>query len=517
LDRLRSWLGWLPLAGAAITAMALLALWQDNFKRLPIESAWPTIAVAIAIALGVVAVLRPLTGSWARAGLISGLIAIYLFYVPAVLRLLHLPLPVLFLAHGLILAAVLLVSRRIPKDRMKVGALTLKANLVCLLLLVVTALPIAVQTLSLEGARREARQSFSSFTGQASPSSPDVWHILFDRYAGADTLQSIYGFDNRPFIAELRRRGFAVQDQAFSNYQRTGHSVASTVNGSYLDPMARPMSRQPDDWVPIYRAMRDNAASRFFKRVGYRTYFAGSWWEPTRFSNAAGESLEIRAMPQLARVAIDTSSLGLWTRGFTLPYLDGRGDQCFRANAKFRRLREIAHGADRKYVFAHFLVPHPPFVLNADGTCRSLAQAKASSRRDNYVAQVEFANREVLALIDAILRGPRPAVIVIHGDEGPWPEPHVGNEHGLGTDPVDVDWANLPPAKLREKMSTLLAMRAPDGAPATMPTSPVQIYPAILRAHFGSRVPMPPSRHYVFASDRQLYRFYDVTERVQRN
>lgn len=514
MDRSGSWLGRVPLAGAAITLLALLALWRDNFNRLPVESAWPTLAAATAAAFLVVALLRPVTGSWARAGLISGLIAIYLFYVPAILRLIPLPREAVLFAHVGVLAALALLGRRIPKDREALHTLAFNCNLVCVLLLAVNAVPVLYQGWQLEGARREAQGALPQLQGRPGAASPDVWHLIFDRYAGADTLANVYKFDNQPFIAELRRRGFTVQDQAFSNYQRTAHSVASTMNGSLLDPMAGAMREHPRDWVPIYRAMRDNAAIRFFDQAGYRTYFAGSWWEPTRFSGAADESVQIRAMPQLARLAIDTSSLRPWLRGVHLPFIDGRQDQCFRASEKFARLKQLTASGERKYIFAHFLVPHPPFVLNADGSCRSLEQAKASSRRDNYVAQVQFANREILALIDAILAGPRPAVIIIHGDEGPWPEPHVGNEHGLGTDPVAVDWTKMPSARLREKMSTLLAMRSPDGAPAYMPKSPVEIYPSILAEHFGSKAPLPPSRHFLFVGDDQLYRFQDVTDRL---
>jgi hypothetical protein len=104
---------------------------------------------------------------------------------------------------------------------------------------------------------------------------------------------------------------------------------------------------------------------------------------------------------------------------------------------------------------------------------------------------------------------------VLHSDEGPWPAPYVGNEHGLGTDPVAVPWGKLPAAKLQEKMEILLAVRDPSGRPPrTMPASPVQIYPAILKDHFRSRQPLPQSRHYVFESDAALYSFLDVSARL---
>jgi hypothetical protein len=512
-----AWLGRVPLAGAAITTIALLGIWDVNTKRLGFESAWPTIVAGIAIALLVVASLRPVAGSWARAGLISALVAIYIFYAPALLSLLPLPSGGLVFAHAAVICLLIHVAGKIPRGGEALRDLSARFNLLCLLLLSFNAIPVGVKLASLEGPRRQAQQALPQFQGRATTASPDVWHIIFDRYAGADTLRTVYRFDNQQFIDQLRRRGFAVPDQAFSNYHRTGHSVASTMNGALLDSMSHAMRDQPEDWVPIYRAMRDHAAIRFFDRQGYRTYFAGSWWEPTRFSSVADESIEIRSLPQLARLAIDTSSIGGWLRSFDIPYFNGRADQCFRAGEKFRRLKQVAREDGRKYVFAHFLVPHPPFVLNADGSCRRLEQARKASRRHNYVAQIQFANREALELVDAILAGPRPAIIIIHGDEGPWPEPHVGNEHGLGTDPVDVDWNALPPAKLREKMSTLIAVRAPNGPPARVPSSPVQIYPIILQEHFGSRAPVPESRSFLFESNDQLYRFHDVSGRLRQS
>jgi hypothetical protein len=506
--------GALPIAGVTVTLMALIAMWEDNLRQLPVEGAIPTLAAAAAIAGVTVVAFRPLAGSWMRAGLFSGLFAIYLFYVPALLRALPLQNWALVAIYALITALIIFVGRRIPAEHNRLWTLNSRINLLCLILLVWTVAPVTVKLISLSQARSQATAALPDFDGHAAQGSPDVWHILLDRYASVETFESTYSYDNRPFVEQLRRRGFVVQDHAFGNYQRTGHSVASTMNGVLLDPLSDIMRDQPNDWVPIYRLMRNGAAIRFFGNQGYRTVFAGSWWEPTRFSNAADESMKIRAMPQLARMAISKSAIGLWTGGLSLPYLDGRSDQCFRANEKFRRLRLLAAESGRKYVFAHFLVPHPPFVLNSDGSCRSIRAAKAASRRDNYVAQVDFANREVLSLIDAIRAAKRPAVIVLHSDEGPWPAPYIGNEHGLGTDRVSVPWTELPPKSLREKMAILLAVRGPDGAPPTMPTSPVQIYPAILHDFFGSARPLPPSRHYIFESDDQLYRFREVSGKL---
>ena len=504
-----------PIAGIFVTLIAIIAFWSGNQLRLGFESVWPTMASAVAIAAIVTMMFRTICGDWMRAGVAAGLTAVYFFYVPRLLALLPLSFPIAAVLHLAAIVAFVMLYRALPSDQSKFKDIAGRINLLCVLLLTISAAPLAVQQLRLETSRAQAQDGFGPLGGKATAAGPDVWHILFDRYAANDTLKSRYGFDNQPFIDALRQRGFAVQDRAFSNYQRTSHSVASTMNGTFLDPMSQRMAGEQGDWVPIYRAARDGAAIRQFNKFGHRTVFAGSWWEPTRFSAEARDSITIRAVPQLARLVIDQSAAGFWLADLGLPYFDGRGDQCYRANEKFRRLRELAGDRSPKHVFAHFLVPHPPFVLNADGSCRDLETARKATRSENYVDQIRFANREVLALIDKILAGPRPAVIVLHSDEGPWPAPYVGDEHGLGTDPVPVPWSQLSSGQLREKMGILLAVRDPSGKPpVTMPVSPVQIYPAILRDHFGSSQPLPPSRHYMFKGDRALYEFEEVSDRL---
>jgi hypothetical protein len=508
-------IGWWPVAGVVISVTFVLSLWSRNLLRLGTESALPTLIGAAALAGLLTFAFALASRSWVRGGIAAALAATYFFYAPVSLAALGLPRVATATMHVLVIVAFVLIYWKIPREPERLKVIATRINLVWLIILAITAIPLLVQLAQLDRARSAARDTFGQLEARADADSPDVWHLLFDRYAANSTLKERYGYDNTPFLDALRTRGFAVNENAYANYQRTAHSVASTMNGALLDPLAAAMHEQQTDWVPIYRAMREGAAIRQFNRMGYRTVFAGSWWEPTRFSESADESIQIRAFPQLARLALDQSAFGFWTRGTSLPWLNGRSDQCFRAKEKFRRLRQLASRTEQKMVFAHFLVPHPPYVLEADGTCRQLSDAVERPRRENYLAQIEFANANVLQLVDSILAGPRRAIIVIHSDEGPWPEPYVGDEHGLGTDPVPVPWAELTDTQLHEKMAILMAVRDPSGRkPQTMPNSPVQIYPAIMRDHFASRANLPSSRNYLFLSDSKLYTFEEVTDRL---
>lgn len=504
-----------PLAGVVVPPLVCVTLWMSNVTRVPYEDALPVVVALLAAALLVLVGLRLVVRDWVRAGLIAGIAAAYIFYVgPGVASLASAPwLRGLLMALAGLLALDL--ARRVPRDRAALLDANHKINLVLLPLLLIGGGIVLTKQVALERQRPEPGQSFPAFAGTAEAGSPDVWHIILDRYANSATLRSVYGYDNKPFLDALRARGFAVREAAFSNYQRTGHSVSSTLNGTYLDALSARMSGDQDDWVPIYRAVTDNAAMRFFEAQGYETVFAGSWWNPIRRSRVADRNVNFRAIPELGRLVLDQSVVGRAMAAVGLPYGDGRADQCFRAKAKFRALRALARDPARKYVLAHFLVPHPPFVLNADGSCRSLAQAERASRRDNYVGQIRYANHEVVSLVDAILAGPRPAIILLHGDEGPWPAAFSGDERFLGADTKPVDWTKASNAEILEKLGILMAVRSPDRSDRDLPATPVNLYPRLLRNHFGVARPDWPDRHLLFEHRTALYSFKDVTPLVR--
>ena len=504
----------MPAAGLSMAGIFVLTLWQPNTLRLPWEEAVPTIAVTLGLAVLFIALLRPLAGSWRRASLIAAIWTVWCAYGPVAVSMVF-EAPVWRWA-GLAVIALFAwdVSRKVPRTEADLAKVTRLTNITLLpyaLLLVAIAL---YNIGRFESLRPDPQAVFKQHQARADANSPDVWHIIMDRYGNAETLSTVYGHDNRPFLDALRARGFTVSDTAFSNYQRTGHSVTSTLNASYLDPLGQ-AGAHPADWVPLYRALADNAALRFFNAAGYRTVYAGSWWNPTRRSASAHTNINYRAMPELAQLMLDQTVIGRAMAAFQLPYGDTRREQCDRTRYEFAQLQQLAGANERKYVFAHFLVPHPPFVLNADGTCRDLDVAKAATRAENYAGQVEYANRELLALIDRILAGPRKATIVLHADEGPWPAPYFDNEHERGQDPVAVDWPSLDRAKLREKMGILMAIRHADGAPAAPLQSPVNIYPAVLNHSFGGKIPLQPDRNLVFNSDDALYTFTDVTGKIR--
>lgn len=347
----------------------------------------------------------------------------------------------------------------------------------------------------------------------------DFYYIILDRYARADQLAAVYGFDNTPFLTALKERGFQVSHRSFSNYQRTAHSIASSLNLDYLNKLDAVPADSSRDWVPLYGLLRDSRLVKFMKAAGFEFHSYGSWWEPTRKNPLADETNSYRAWPEMLRVLFEYSLFGKAANFFGVQTLQSLWLQCHRPGHKFSHMAANSGIGGRKFVFAHFLVPHPPFVLTESGACMSVSQARSRSRVENYIGQVKYTNREVLNLIDHLqaAKGPKP-VIVLQADEGPWPEKYAGDElRYLGRDITSVNWLKVTPAELREKMGILNAQYLPgiEQPDIADETTPVNTFRRVLRHYFDLPLADLPDRNYVFESGQRLYHFHDVTDKLK--
>jgi hypothetical protein len=509
----------MPLHPLFIVADLVLLFASGNVSGIEASTMLETGGVLLLGTAVAIALLIPVLGGLNRAAIGVSVILILTIPLPTIVgpadsldfrnRL------TLLIGIPLVILGTMIVLRRVSA---RARVLTLVFNLIALVLLAQTVQQPLITAFALAGHRPSPERLFPDIpvAGTLKDGGPDVWNIVMDRYAGPETLRRVYGFDNEPFLQELEKRGFSVARTASANYQRTAPSLTSSLNLDYLTPFT-PGGVLSYDELPLYRALHDSRASRFFAAEGYAVIHAGPWWEPTRHDDHETASLNYADQSELARVMLERSLLGYLAVTTGMEFANGRLTQCHRTRIQFDRLEATATSPERKFVFAHLLLPHPPYVLDADGNCKDAAAAGRLTRVENYVAQVRYANRRLLTLLDRILAGPRPAVIVLQADEGPWPAAFAGNEIGVGMDAADIAWSDLNPDQLREKMMILYALRFPDGPPVALSdhATPVNTYRLILNRYFGMTYPLLPDRSYLFKDRRHLYDFIDVTPALQ--
>jgi hypothetical protein len=342
---------------------------------------------------------------------------------------------------------------------------------------------------------------------------PDIYYLVFDRYGDGEALREHFGFDNGPFLDGLRKRGFVIADRSRTNYQNTHYSLAASLNMRYLDSMAGRLRRPTSDPTPVFRAIDDHAVGRRLKAAGYRYVHVGSTFGPTKQSSIADVNIRLDPSSEFTRTFYaSTALLPLMRRGIV-----GRTEldpNVVHATVALRELRAIERTtASRgpKFVFAHILLPHPPYVFERDGSRVRTPPDGQRERAHAYIEQLRYTNTRIEQLVDALLSGPaasRP-VVVIQGDEGPYPRT---------TTFVPGRWWRESDSDLRVKFGILNAFYLPGvDADAIHPSiSPVNSFRVILNAYLGEDLPMLPDESYAWESNDDRYHFRRITDRVQR-
>lgn len=345
---------------------------------------------------------------------------------------------------------------------------------------------------------------------------PDVYYIVLDRYASSTALKETYDFDNEPFLTALEDRGFDVARKAHSNYIKTPLSLASSLNMDLLDADAlKAEATEGKDRNPIHRVLRAHlAVPAALKELGYQYVHVSNWWTPSATNVDADRTFRYEGQDEFSTVLSQTTLLRAFNEPAAAP--DDPWDwRVLRQHTLYGldKLDAIASTSGPKYVFAHLLLPHDPYVFNADGSFTGRAQVDELGQRESYRRQLSYANTRMLSLIDRILANSQDAVIMLQADEGPFPARYRADEWRF-------QWRDATDAELEEKLGILFAMRVP-GADLESEgfhdaITPVNAFRIIFNARFGTDLPLLPDRTWAHEDLYHFYDFFDVTDRLQR-
>jgi hypothetical protein len=93
---------------------------------------------------------------------------------------------------------------------------------------------------------------------------------------------------------------------------------------------------------------------------------------------------------------------------------------------------DFARGKDPVFIYAHFLITHPPALIDKDG---HIFLTPRASREKGYLDQIYFANNKIKEIVDAIIaRYNKSPIIIIQGDHGSrllWGEVGYAESHTM--------------------------------------------------------------------------------------
>ncbi|CAN5148853.1 hypothetical protein BH11PAT4_BH11PAT4_6200 [soil metagenome] len=504
-----------PFHTFLLAAFPVLFLFAQNQSELQLPVVVTPIAIVWLVSFTALSVFAFATRNWLRAALcVSFMLAIFFTY------------PHLYgvFGHGRIeLGAFVLTTSRLfntiglfisiagllflLRTKVDLIAATKVINVVATILLVMgltNALTHKATGVSGERLRR-VDDGVESLTAVAEK--PDIYYIIFDRYANKASLDA-YGYDNAPFLSALEDRGARITQDALGNYPNTTESLASSLNMKYLNNLADRVGKESSSVTPLRTSIEDNMVSLFLREQDYTFYNVGSWWEGTRKNSFATKNY----IAEERSLGLDEFATNLFLNDTPLGKLDARffpaayAGHAERFEAQLSSLREIAAKSETTYTFSHILMPHDPYVFNADCSYRDSAVVEASTYQENYLQQLTCLNTKILSLVDDILASSdKKPLIVMQSDEGPHPilSPKTGS-----------NWLGYPDETYQEKLRIFSAVIAPDDFSLTTSTTPVNTFREVFNHYFGAKFPILENRSFVFEREERPYLFVDVTDKV---
>lgn len=308
----------------------------------------------------------------------------------------------IFVAYFLFCQAVL-KSRNSPK----IIGLNKIFNVIAACLITLNLLQIGIAATSHSKTVTATNLNCSSIEATSGNRKPDIYYILLDGYASIDQIMAVHHYNNISFAQSLTERGFRIPEKSQSKSIYTGLSIASALNMRYIENVNKNDPR-------LVNLIRNNEFSHFLKCQGYKYITFGSWWHTT-------------AHNQYADLHYNFFGFGLKNELFSLLLRSSIIDLLFIHRSFHRRstlavfdeMPRVIDIAGPKFVFAHIICPHEPFVFGANGEKISFRDSTFSLHKSLYVGQYIFITKKVDKLVDQILAGSKsPPVIVIQSDHG---------------------------------------------------------------------------------------------------
>ena len=308
--------------------------------------------------------------------------------------------------------------------------------------------------------------------------------------------------DNYAFLEYLRGKGFYVADESHTNYTQTIFSFPSALNFEFIDAP----SGEIEDGQYFLERTNNNRLMRLLRTCGYRIavlesgfYYTDQIPADLRLTGSGVlnefEALLLADTPySVLAAALQLEPPASSYAAHRQTVLDG-----------FSQLRNAAQIPGPKLFFAHLVMPHPPFVFDAQGRSRSTRRGHTPWAMATIMAGHWTSTARVTpgrcssptaswqAAIDALLASS--------------PDPAGDHPAGRSRPGSRLDWDSpdslLPVGALGDPQRLL---PAPSGQAVLYPAiSPVNSFRMVLNSVFGTRLAALPDRTY-FTTHRRSAR-----------
>ena len=322
---------------------------------------------------------------------------------------------------------------------------------------------------------------------------PDIYYIVLDEYAGIQTLKNKFGFNNNNFYDYLVKKGFIISSKNYSNYPKTVLSVPSSLNMQYLDLDNIQITESTKMKSQIRYITDNNLVMKNLSDNGYYSvsFFAGT--EAIGQNNLIDEKIcgeNYFSSHYIAKI-------------FPKERLKEKKNEIL---CTFEKMVEIKDRVKQPiFVYAHFSLPHQPFVLNENGKLQIFEETNSNNEEYNeaYIQQLKFANKMIISIIDEILSdNKRDSIIIIQSDHG---------------ERTKINWTNPTEEMIKQGLNNINAIYFPNrhGDLAYDEISNVNTFRIIFNEYFNSNFELLEDKYFWMESGDPPFKIIDVTEIIK--
>ena len=355
-----------------------------------------------------------------------------------------------------------------------------------------------------------------SFSVSESDSLPNVYYIILDGYPRNDVLKKHLDFDNNEFINFLKQREFYVAENSYSNYSLSSTSIPATMNMNYINFLTDELGEDSRSYDPLlgkdFGLYADNQVIKNFKSMGYKVAKIGSVPMYLHEIPLADLSLCYKSIHLMDNRLFDTVA-----RTSMIGYFIERWSEDMQRQiilCAFEELPKISSYYEEPiFAWSHIMIPHFPLIFGADGEPVTPGESllvmnnphlfegtdSSWNIKQQFLQQLQFANKKSIKLIDKILENEKQSIIIIQSDHG---SAFDVNLH----DPTDDD--------VHQRLSNINAIYFPDEKPREIlmnDQTNVNTFRIVFNSYFGSDYDILEDKIYWNLSFKKPFWFKDVT------
>lgn len=486
-----------------IFAYPILELYAVNLLNIPLLSMLKIVSRIVLFSIVLYSLLFYAYKNAAKAFLAAVISAVVLLFIGRIYdSLSHLLNPDIFLFT---LALVLIASHfvLIHLQNISAGFNKILSSAVCLLF-VMSILMLGYNSIKIALATGKIAHNPLNLTSAKPPTDqPDIYFIISDMHASRASMKKYLGYGNSKFYQQLQSLGFYVASNAASNYKFTNLSIPSMLNLDYIP-------KEVNDLPKIHDYYDHNQMARVLKKLGYQFIFISPRRYVIEKSHIADANLTCSKISDFEGI--------LWS--YSLFFRTNILGDTYRNDiiCGINNIKKSVTMPGPKFVFAHLLSPHPPYVFDKLGKpvpYENQKDLKISTTRTDlnkagYLGQAQFISKKLLDVVKFILANSKKTpIIIIQGDHGF--SLYETSEFGSGKE--------MPPEdNINARMRPLAAYLFPNGGNKVLydTITPVNMTRGLMRYYFQQNQFTKLADKAYWSPDVALFHFTDVTRIIRK-